>query len=317
MSSIISLPFIIGIAIHGLLTVYQFHIARTFTGNFKDKLYYYNAHVISLIPIILYLYKVLNIYAYPYTERLFLEVFYIEWAMTSPLILLNTGRLIQIPVYKYILLSLLDSLMILSGYISYIFENPAVVYLSYGIGCLCFMILNFIFISQLKLCSPRANQKFLHPPASLYRDRIRYRIFRAIVSSIVVSWSLYPVVYILYKLGILALETTVWVFVGLDVATKGVFTNLLLGSREIYRTPSSCLGFLTRKMFQVHPLEVRISENNLEEIVSRNRTNSEPKTVIYSTFSRGEYVGTLATIHEKPQQKPNTPTNIVVETIEE
>jgi bacteriorhodopsin len=304
-------PFYIAIGILGLLTAYQVHLSRSFRGNFKDKMYYYYSHIITLMPIIMYIYKVIDIYIFN-TYSNFLGTFYIEWSITSPLIFMNIGRLIQFPIYKHIVITLIDSLMILSGYISYVFENPIVVYTSYGVGVFCYLLLNYIFISRFILFNKNAKLKHALIPTSIYRDRVRYRFYHTFIYINIIFWSLYPITHMLYKQGIISLQTTVNIFLALDVLCKGVFTILLLGSREIYRTPTSWLGFLTKKALSVHPLEVNISHHDVEDLCSsleiRSNVNkpNDPTTIlnpnIYTTL-HSTYVGTLETIYENHKTK--------------
>ena len=262
----------------------------------------------------MYIYKVIDIYVFN-TYSNFLGTFYIEWSITSPLIFMNIGRLVQFPIHKHILITLVDSLMILSGYISYVFENPIVMYTSYSVGVLCYLLLNYIFISRFIIFNKKAKMKSTLPPTSIYRDRIRYRFYHVFIYINIIFWSLYPITHMLYKQQIIPLQTTVNIFLALDVMCKGVFTILLLGSREIYRTPTSWLGFLTKKALRVHPLEISISPHVLEDHISESqivrnlRDPTHPTFVmypnVYTTTSRGEYVGTLETVYENyAKQKP-------------
>jgi hypothetical protein len=110
------------------------------------------------------------------------------------------------------------------------------------------------------------------------------------------TWIFYPIVHILYKEAIIAKTTVIPMYITLDILTKGVFTCLLLGSREIYKSVPSWLGVLAKKIFKIHPLTATISENQLEESI--------------------EYVASLVTpTLQQPQPQPQpqtTQTPIVV-----
>ncbi len=264
----IIVPCSVAIGIFGSLIGYQVHLARIFKGNYKDKLYYYYSHLVTVIPLVLYSCMIADKLIIGTQESL--TYFYVEWIFTTPMILINLARLIHIPLTHYILIILIDMTMVFSGYISYLSTNPIVIYSTFAYACLCFCSLFTYYLQKLKLFR-RKMEKLSLPPTSIYRDSIRYRIYRAILISIVCSWVLYPLTHILYKTQTIDYTQTVILYICSDVATKGIFTNLLLGSREIYRTPSSFLGILTKKLFQIHPLEIKPSDTQLEEILNAKK----------------------------------------------
>ncbi len=217
-----------------------------------------------MIPLTLYLFMILNELIVGY--RTTLDYFYVEWVFTTPMILINLGRLLQIPFSHYSVIIAFDMTMVLSGYISYISTNPVVIFTAIGYGCACFCGIFTYYLRKLKVFNKKIREHSL-PPISIYRDSIRYRIYRAIIITIICSWILYPLGHILYKLGITDYNQTVIIYVCLDIATKGIFTNMIIGLKEVYRIPSSYLGLLTKKLFQVHPLEIKPAHHKLDEIL--------------------------------------------------
>ncbi len=265
----IIIPCSIAIGIFGSLIGYQIHLARIFVGNYKDKLYYYYSHLITVIPLVLYSCMIADQLMVGNQESLI--YFYVEWIFTTPMILINLARLIHIPLTHYILIVLTDMTMVFSGYISFLSTNTIVIYSTFVYACLCFCALFTYYLQKLKVFRKRM-EKLSLPPTSIYRDSIRYRIYRAILISVVCSWILYPLGHILYKSGSITVNQTVIWYVCLDVATKGIFTNLLLGSRELYKkSPLSFLGILTKKLFQIHPLEIKPSDTQIEEILEAKK----------------------------------------------
>ena len=262
------IPFACGIGILGAFTIYQVYLSNTYVGNYRDKVYYYYSHLITLIPIVAYIYSTLN--ALILELKFNILIFYIDWTFTTPLILINIGRLLDIPLPQYVFLTLCDVAMITCGYVSYIVQDQLISYIFFAIGCILFCSLYTVLLRKLNVFQKK--QKHSLPPTSIYRDRVRYRIFRAIVGTIVTSWTLYPIGHILAKQGILSNTHIVIWFVTLDVVSKGIFTNLLLGSREIYRQPTSLLGAFTKKVFRIHPLEHTMSDGSLEIV----RAASQP-----------------------------------------
>ena len=95
---------------------------------------------------------------------------------------------------------------------------------------------------------------------------MRYRFFKVLIGIIVCSWPLYPVAHILFKEGIITPYITASIYVAVDVFTKGLFTTVLLGSKEIHRNGTTLLGKLTKKVFKIHPLTHTMSETHMESI---------------------------------------------------
>ena len=142
------IPFACGIGILGAFTLYQVYLSYTYTGNYKDKLYYYCSHLITAIPIFVYIYAILDMYIS--SAHLPLNLFYIDWTFTTPLSIITIGHFIRIPVHQHILITVCDLAMILSGYISYASRNTRVIYSTFSLGLLCFVILMSTFIIKFK-----------------------------------------------------------------------------------------------------------------------------------------------------------------------
>jgi bacteriorhodopsin len=251
MDQTLLIPFYVGIGVLSSITLYHIVLSRSFVGSYRDKLYYYHSNLITTIPIVLYIFNILNKVFLSSTNPL--SIFYIEWLFSSPLILVCMGRFVRFPLHMYIYVSLCDLCMILSGYVSYISENPVIVWSFYGVGCIL-----FIFVMSL----------YFRYNTVIGTSNVSTRIFKVIYYSIVMSWGVYPITHILYKQQILTLQESVCIFVGMDVLSKGIFTNLVLCSREIYSqsTAPSFLCNITKKLFKVHPLQTVISDNSIEDV---------------------------------------------------
>jgi hypothetical protein len=95
---------------------------------------------------------------------------------------------------------------------------------------------------------------------------VRYIFFKVLVGIVVCSWPLYPIAHILLKEGIITPYITASIYVAVDILTKGLFTTVLLGSKEIHRNGTSLLGRLTKKVFKIHPLTHTMSETYIESL---------------------------------------------------
>ncbi len=256
------IPFACGIGLLGIFTIYQVCLSYTYDGHYKDKIYYYCCHLITIIPLFIYIYAIINIYIL--NTPLPLSLFYIDWTITTPLSIITIGRFLKIPVKQHILLTICDLTMILSGYISYASKIPIVIYSTFGVGSLCFVILMASFITKLK----PFQKPIIHslPPTSIYRDSARYRFFKVLVGIVVCAWPLYPISHILLKEGIITPYIAEEIYVTVDVLSKGLFTTVLLASKEIHRNGTSLLGRLTKKVFKIHPLTHTLNETHIESL---------------------------------------------------
>jgi hypothetical protein len=181
-----------------------------------------------------------------------LTYFYIDWIITTPLILIKLGYFTSISLNSYIYIILLDELMIMSGYISYITPNSSLSYAMFSIGSLCYILINIIYLKNIKS---------LEKPPNL-----KQRFFIGLYYSIAFTWIFYSIEHILFKTNNITQNTAEIVYVTLDILTKGIFTTLLIGSREIYQIHNSWLKNLINKMFRVHPYEINPVQESIEDI---------------------------------------------------
>jgi bacteriorhodopsin len=249
----IVIPCASGIGVLGTITLYHLYLNSIFEGTYKDKLYYLNSHIITLIPILIYLIMILDEVILGQVPSL--TFFYIDWIITTPLILTKVGYFTSIPLNSYIYIILLDELMIMSGYVSYITPNNALSYAMFSLGGMCYIVINAIYLKNIK-STIILKQK----------QNLRYRLFCGLYYSIAFIWIFYPIIHILLKINSITQSTAVIVYVILDILTKGIFTTLLIGSREIYQKHTSWLKNLINKMFHVHPLEINPVQETIEDI---------------------------------------------------
>jgi bacteriorhodopsin len=256
----ILIPCATSIGILGIITLYQVYLNHLFIGSYKDKLYYFNAHLITLTTILVYTLMILN--------ELFIgeintiNYFFSEWIITTALILINLGRLTDLNVNNYIYIIAFNELMVLSGYVSYITTNQTLSYVMYTIGCACFCIIMAFYLKKIQFLK----KKNILQNSITISNSIRNRIFTGILYSIMCSWIFYPITVILLKTDSIHFQTAIDIIVVLDILTKGIFTNLLLGSKEIYQPRKSLLCCLTYTIFRIKPLEIGANPNSLEEI---------------------------------------------------
>lgn len=272
----IIIPCSIGIGTLGCISLYHLYLNSLYKGTYRDKLYYLNSHIITLTPIIFYLFIILD-ELFMTQKNNIIQYFYIEWIVSTPLMLKNIGRFTLIPLNYYIYIILLDYLMILCGYISYITTNNILNYVMYGGGCICYIIINILFLRNLKIFKEKQQI-----------NTLKYRIFNLIYFSIATVWIVYPIIHILLKTNNISINMAINGYIVLDILSKGVFTSLMLGSRELYQIRESYLKKISRKIFRIHPLEINTLQESIEEIkeiVSINNENNENNETNVNTIN--------------------------------
>jgi bacteriorhodopsin len=69
-------------------------------------------------------------------------------------------------------------------------------------------------------------------------------------------WSVYPIISGLYKFGHLELGHTMIAYIVLDIVSKGGFTFVLIGSRELAARRQSFSASFTLRALRIKPLEI-------------------------------------------------------------
>ena len=297
----ILIPCTIAAGILGIITLYQVYLNHQFNGSYKDKLYYFNAHLITLTTITIYTIMILN--ELFIGEIYTINYFYIEWLCNTPLILIDLGKLTNIQLDNYIYIILLDHLMLVSGYISYITTNQTLSFIMFGLGSLCYIILFTIYVKNLKIFSNDTRQ-----------TKLRSRICYVIYSTMAIIWTLYPIIDILFKTEIIDFKTTSTIFVVIDVLTKGVFTTLMLGSKEIYQARNSKFKTIMFKLFRVHPLEINTVQNTIEDYTEVIKIAEKYDLQLVSVNTPNNTINTNSTISNSspisPAHSVNSPTAV-------
>lgn len=248
------LPLYVGMAVFALANIYHTRIAKTFVGNYKDKVYFYLTHLIDVAPMILYIFKIIEIGMLEIQKsNAFFTIFYLEWIFATSLMLLSLGRLVRMPLAIYIRIIHVDIVMITGGYISMLGTSAEAVYIPFGVASLCFLYILYTIY--------RSYRKYKHIQKKSAAKRFWEKVYAFLTRVTMVSWLGYPLNHILYKVGAYSFATCLLVNVILDMVSKILFVNTLIGSHLVYRGDTSVLAVMTRRMLKIHALDVTITEN--------------------------------------------------------
>ncbi len=290
-SDVAMIPLYVGIGAFGLTNLYHTRVATSFVGTYKDKVYFYLTHCISVMPMMLYIFKVLEVAFTPVLKsNAFFSFFFMEWVSATTLMLLSLGRLGKMPLSTYMKLAHADAAMLVGGHISMMSETSVGIYVPYGISCLCFVYILMGILGNYR-ASKQVRAKITQPKQAVAASVVWQKVHTILTLLTMGSWFLYPVNQILYKTDVISFGTTLLVIVVLDILSKLVFVNVLIGTHLVYRGDTSVLAMMSRRMIKIHALDVVITEeidSHMQHQVSltldmRRADGASEKTVTHVT----------------------------------
>jgi bacteriorhodopsin len=239
------IPLYVGAALFALSNMYHMRVSSTFVGTYKDKVYFYLTHLIDLAPMMLYAFKMIEVGMLDVPKsRGFFTIFYMEWIFATTLMLLSLGRLVQLPLATYIRLATVDALMITGGYISMLGTSTAAIYAPFGVSSLCFLYLLYTIWQSYRTHTQSALHRVAPAPTStkkIHKKAFWGKVYKVLTYVTMTTWLGYPLNHILYKAGVSSFGTCLLVNVALDVVSKLLFVNILIGSHLVYRGDTSVL----------------------------------------------------------------------------
>jgi len=147
------------------------------------------------------------------------EVFYaryIDWAFTTPLLLLDLTLVAGLPAGEIAIAIIADIIMIVTGAIGAL--HPS---LKYRWGFFTFSMLAFVYVLWSLVGSARSSAFLRHPKVG--------KMYNGISLALIVLWSAYPVVWVLGEgLGRVTADTEVLLYAVLDLSAKPVWGLALL-----------------------------------------------------------------------------------------
>lgn len=146
---------------------------------------------------------------------------YVDWIVTTPLILLYLGLLARPPRRVLAGLIGIDVVIIVAGVVA-VATTGAVSWAAFGVASVAYLLLVYGLLVTL----PRS--------VTEETDRVR-AVFGTLRNITVVLWTLYPVVWLLAPtgFGLLTLSTEMLVFVYLDVVAKVGFVAVAVAGADV------------------------------------------------------------------------------------
>ena len=185
-----------------------------------NKLYYGILAAITSIAAASYTLTAIGVGTIPVDGANFYVPRYVDWLLTTPLLILYMTLLCKPGKQLYALLIGLDVALILFG-VAAIFTEGALSLALFGAGCLAYLALAYLLVVELPA------------KADFEADRVAM-VFTKLRNVTVVLWTMYPVVWLLAPVGFdfLLPSTEMLVIVYLDIITKVGFAIFALLGRD-------------------------------------------------------------------------------------
>lgn len=248
---LIPIVFSVVIPIDFLVFFHHIYYSFTYIPNKQEKIYYYLTSIISLAPAVMYSFSLVNylIDGENYYDSRFLDVFFKTWIVSNPLLLINLGKVIDIKLYKYMLLIICDILMYISGYISYRTSSRDVYIVSASFAALCFLIIMSHIIYYFYRLKHKTPEDILIP---FYQHLLKF---------IIITWAAYPTAFLLFKEGQITLQEISLTYIALDFLTKTIFTSVIINYHRIMNHRKSLVNYqgrieMTAEAHQVVPVNL-------------------------------------------------------------
>ncbi len=186
----------------------------------QNRLYYAILASITAIAAVSYAFTRFGFGAIPVGDATFYAPRYVDWLLTTPLLILYLALLCRPGKRMYALLIGLDVALITLG-IAAIFTEGLLSLALFAAGCVAYGVLAYLLVVRL----PRT--------AAFETDRVAI-VFAKLRNLTVVLWTLYPVVWLLAPVGFgfLTPGTEMMVIVYLDIITKVGFALFALAGRD-------------------------------------------------------------------------------------
>ncbi|TQQ82665.1 sensory rhodopsin-2 [Halonotius terrestris] len=186
----------------------------------KNRKYYSVLAAITGIATVAYTLTSLGVGSIPVDGATFYTPRYVDWLLTTPLLILYLTLLCKPGKQLYALLIGLDVVLIALG-IAAIFTSGVLSLTLFGLGGVAYLALAYLLVTELP------------DRASFASERVGI-VFAKLRNVTVVLWTLYPVVWLLAPVGFGLLEPGVemMVIVYLDIITKVGFAMLALMGKD-------------------------------------------------------------------------------------
>lgn len=273
-----------GMILHFAVFLYYIYIAANLPQTLSDRQLYYTTSIIPLVTVTFYGFNIINYVWHTLPiDAAYLNIFFIEWSITNPLFITNLTRVIPMKLPEQLFLTIVAILTNVFGYMSHNTDNQSTKLAFFCVAAFTFFTMSSYLVIRYKYQS----KKSIHSHSK--RQYNYQRIYKTIVSTILTTWSIYPILFITYTYGYLTHENCAISFVCMDLVSKTLFTALLIGYQENHYRRNSILSYFTRKASRVLPVDSEDiasnyydTENSIRTIATNNLQSSDSVRQTYS-----------------------------------
>ncbi len=244
---VVSIAFATVIPINVLLFLHHMYYSYKHVANDTEKIYYYLTAIIPLAPAVMYSFQLITHLTHPtYPEIIetnVLDVFFVSWVVTNPLLIINLGKVVNIRLNHYFILVGCDLTMYIIGFLAYKTADPIIFISSIVISCVMFCIIlgTIIYLYYYKKY-PEGYHHMLP-------------IYKILTKFIIMSWPLYPTMFILLKTGNITIIECAIAFIVLDFLTKSIFSSIIIVYHRNLNRRKSLADYLRRSSQRIMPLD--------------------------------------------------------------
>lgn len=267
----------------GLLFIYYKYKTIHYINSIQNTNILYINSYIPLIPSIV---NILMLIKYIFNQldyTYLIDFFIVEWCISTPLLMISLSSIKRVNPIHYISLTVLCSIINISGYISYRYyldEYMRMAYTFFGVGCTFYLALSFylyyIYIFNPDIVLNTSNYIIIN----------NNKLYKILMLFTYLLWAIYPIVFGIYISNIVSLEYTILGFTILDFISKGGSTYLVIGYEIAKINNSDIMSYVVQKITRIHPMPIPSTvpepgecEYTLSEVPNITDTNNENYTI--------------------------------------
>jgi hypothetical protein len=214
-----------------------------------NKIIYINT-LIPVIPATLY---AIILIEYLFKNTINLEYYFIEWTITTSLLVLSILFFKTPKIYYYYLLVTICVLMNISGYICFQYHliDSSLQYILFSVSSFFYssIIGGLYYIYTISDNTLENSNQYV-----TLNNNILYKNLLLVTA---VSWLGYPIIFLFYILNYIDIKYSAIGFMILDFLSKTIFTSITL-SYELFKNNHSCIVF--PRIIRVYPIEFPSNE---------------------------------------------------------
>jgi bacteriorhodopsin len=220
-------------------------VSQTFKIIHESLLLYINA-IISLFTIIFYIFNLLAYIQFGFSRFTFM-IYYMEWAIVTPLFIISLMHILRLKYKQMLILSAIDVVCMITGGIMEAIPSKNLKIISFVIGLACYIgIIAYTY-------NMYSTYRRIPIRSILYNNSIT--IYKCMSLFVVLTWNFYPIVTFLHTLEIISDDVTIIVYAVLDVISKNIYIMLIYYYVLTINNIPHWFDWFTKNQLKIVPIE--------------------------------------------------------------